>query len=421
MFTEKRTKLFVALALVSFLGLLGVEQFLTSHRVAMYLRDSDRKLASAQNHSRLQDARFQRELLLIKSGALASGSGDDHHGDSDTGHSAEISSSHATKDTAENMSTASSTGVPGARNSLDLQAPFVSPAKTPSSQNSLGKQQTTPSSPATDRRPRLPSALIIGFAKCGTAALRTFLTIHPDVVSPILEVRYFTLYHSKELEWYRKQMPPSTRDQVTIEKTPSYIMINQSLRRIHDFDPKIKLIVIVRDPIVRLQSQYAHEFCQKEPNHTPTFIQWLGETPERRKIARSCHYARYIRRVYNLFPRKQVLILSEDDMERNPLPVLKEAEKFLELRPAYSDDMFVFNETKGFHCFNTQSKLFSRVLELVQVKNATGCLGKSKGREHPKIEGNYLKVLKKTIQPLNEELFDLIGKRFQWDNFRDKS
>ncbi|GFR67087.1 heparan sulfate glucosamine 3-O-sulfotransferase [Elysia marginata] len=378
MFTGKAVKLFVTVAVFCFVILYILQQSLTYHRVSLFLQDPSKKPSRVRNHLKLQNAKLQDE-----SGTLGSNT---------------------------------ATGILGASNGLELQTPPVSSGETTSNPNNLGKQQTA-SPPALEKRPRLPKALIIGFSKCGTAALRTFLTIHPDVVSPIPEVRYFTLYFSNGPEWYRKQMPPSTKDQLTIEKTPAYIMTNDSLRHIKKFNPKIKLIVIVRDPIVRLQSQYAHEFVHTDPSRRPPFKRWWNEKPDDRRIIHFSYYARYIRQVYTMFPKNQVLVLSEDDMERNPLPVLREAEKFLELRPAYSDDMFVFNETKGFHCFNTQSELFPRVLTLVQVKNTTGCLGGNKGREHPEIGDSYLQHLVEVIRPLNEELFQLIGKRFQWDNF----
>ena len=38
---------------------------------------------------------------------------------------------------------------------------------------------------------RLPQCLIVGFSKCGTSALSTFLNIHPDIVTLDWEVDYF--------------------------------------------------------------------------------------------------------------------------------------------------------------------------------------------------------------------------------------
>ena len=66
-----------------------------------------------------------------------------------------------------------------------------------------------------EKRRRLPKALIIGFNKCGSSTLRTFLTIYPDVVAPCHEIRFFNDLYSKGLEWYRCQKPRSTSRQIT--------------------------------------------------------------------------------------------------------------------------------------------------------------------------------------------------------------
>ncbi|RUS79010.1 hypothetical protein EGW08_013221 [Elysia chlorotica] len=369
MLKSNHFKIFLVLAGVTLVVLLVLHETLTFQRVTLMLRDPSKKPSRVRNQMKLKSAKEEEDAVGGGVGNLNSNS-----------KSNSISS--------------------------DSEGNLVD--------SSTGKTEAD-----TERRPRMPKALIIGFSKCGTAALRTFLTIHPGVVSPVLELRYFTLYYDRGQEWYRNQMPPSTANQVTIEKTPAYIMTNESLDNIHEFNPKMKLIVIVRDPIVRLQSQFAHEFAHSDSDVIPPFRKWWNTKSDDKRIYHFTHYARYIRWVYIRFPRSQVLVLSEDDLEKDPLPVLKEAEKFLGLPAAYSNDMFRFDAAKGFYCFNTRSNLFQRVRQLVKVSSETGCLGQDKGREHPPIEPDYLEHLREIIRPLNEDLFQLIGKRFQWDNFKD--
>ena len=399
MFNNNSVKVFLVLAVFTLFAFMALQQSLTFTRVAMYLRDPSKKPSRVRNHIILQNSKSPQRSSVS--------SFEVNHG----------SDGSYRKQSEVDPSTGTSL--------VQTLSPTKSPEPGASGRNGPGRKQKSPDSSilqqtspgSSEKRPRLPKALIIGFSKCGTAALRTFLTIHPDVVSPIPELRYFTLYHSKGLEWYRKQMPPSTEQQLTIEKTPAYIRTNESLQRIHEYNPKVKLIAIVRDPIVRLQSQFAHVFSHTEVK--PPFKKWWSEKPHDQRIINFSNYAEDIRQVYSLFPKDQLLVLSEDDMERDPLSVLKEAEEFLQLRPAFTNDMFVFDKTKGFHCFNTRSKLFPRVLRLVQVNRFTGCLGSEKGREHPEIGEAYLKHLKDVIRPLNEDLFKLIGKKFEWDNFKE--
>ena len=269
-----------------------------------------------------------------------------------------------------------------------------------------------------EKRPRLPKALIIGFPKCGTAALRTFLTIHPQIVSPVLEIRYFTENYSKGLEWYRNQMPPSNRKQITIEKTPSYIFEVENLKRIHEFNPKIKLIVIVRDPIVRLQSQYAHFYRSYPPGASrQSFKSWLIDDGNNNRILHFSKYVYYLTQTYRVFPRNQVLVVSEGDLEKNPVSVMQEVESFLGLKSEFSKDMFIFSKKKGFYCFNKDHELFPTIVKMVKVNNRTACLGGDKGREHPPIEESLRQRLVKLIRPYNERFFSLIKRKFEWENF----
>jgi hypothetical protein len=57
--------------------------------------------------------------------------------------------------------------------------------------------------------------------KCGTGALKTFLSFHPDLKTPG-ELYYFNTHYNNGIEWYKDQMPVVEKSQVAFEKTPSY-------------------------------------------------------------------------------------------------------------------------------------------------------------------------------------------------------
>lgn len=52
-------------------------------------------------------------------------------------------------------------------------------------------------------------------------------------------------------------MPYSSKEQITIEKSPAYFITESVPQRIHAMNSSIKLIIIVRDPVTRLISDYA--------------------------------------------------------------------------------------------------------------------------------------------------------------------
>ncbi|XP_059159045.1 heparan sulfate glucosamine 3-O-sulfotransferase 1-like [Physella acuta] len=265
---------------------------------------------------------------------------------------------------------------------------------------------------------RLPKCLIIGFAKCGTYALKAFMSLHPDIVTAKLEVGFFNTHYNKGLQWYIEQMPESYEHQITVEKTPTYITTKESLDRIYHFNASIKLIVLVRDPVTKLQSAYCHTRAHSNPKtFNVTFEQWLDDINF--VSVKKINYHIYIKNAYDLFSRKQVLVLSEEDLEEDPLSVMKEVEQFLGLRPVLTKELFVFSAEKGFYCFNKSHPRYHAVAEVLNVDYETGCLSRNKGREHPDISDKIVKLIVKHVTPVNEALFNLIGKRYKWTTLAD--
>ena len=106
---------------------------------------------------------------------------------------------------------------------------------------------------------RMRNTIIIGVVKCGTQALLTFLGQHPQTVrnTDINEYHFFNEQYTKGLEWYRDRMPYSLPGQVVIERTPAYFNNEYVPKRIFNINPKMKLLLAVRNPVDRAVSAYA--------------------------------------------------------------------------------------------------------------------------------------------------------------------
>ena len=120
---------------------------------------------------------------------------------------------------------------------------------------------------------RLPSCVIVGVRKCGTRALLEYLSKHPGVVTANHEVAFFTRDHvyARGLDYYRSQMPTSLQWQHTIEKTPGYFDINAVTSRIRKMNSSVKIIIIVREPVSRLVSEYTDKARRAGKNNARTF------------------------------------------------------------------------------------------------------------------------------------------------------
>ena len=58
-------------------------------------------------------------------------------------------------------------------------------------------------------------------------------------------------------------MPLTYENQMTLEKSPSYLRRAEVAKRVFNWNPKVKMIIIIRDPINRAISNYAHYLSTK--------------------------------------------------------------------------------------------------------------------------------------------------------------
>ena len=269
----------------------------------------------------------------------------------------------------------------------------------------------------TKPRKRLPKALIIGAKKSGTGALMHFLGMHPNITPHWGEGHYFDnddLY-KKNLNMYLKMMPLSLPSQVTIEKTPYYFVDPKVPPRVRCFNASIKLILILKDPVQRLLSDYVHEKFHgiklktnlSENLHTFEDLvtnKKTGEINNDYEPVKVGDYHRYLERWFRFFPKKQFLILDGESFLKNPVPTLKEMESFLSLPAYFTSKLFIFNKDRGYYCLAKPPKKGGK------------CMPLDKGRKqtYPTVKKEVLTRLAYYYRLHNEKLFQLIGKTFSW-------
>lgn len=136
----------------------------------------------------------------------------------------------------------------------------------------------TPSVPGSSRSTlskHLPKCIIIGARKCGTRALLEFLDTHPRIRKVTDELHFFDddARYALGLGWYHQQMPLAAVGDVVIEKTPAYFVTEAAPERLYAMNSSIKIILIVRDPVTRLISDYAQLASNraKKDRMVPTF------------------------------------------------------------------------------------------------------------------------------------------------------
>jgi len=105
-----------------------------------------------------------------------------------------------------------------------------------------------------------PDFMIIGAQKSGTTSLHYYLGQHPNLTaSKPKEIHYFDKWvnYGYSIDWYRKHFTQkSLRSQLYFESSPNYIYYKNVASQVAIHFPKIKLIVLLRDPVERAFSAW---------------------------------------------------------------------------------------------------------------------------------------------------------------------
>ncbi|MEE6506759.1 hypothetical protein FKM82_007835 [Ascaphus truei] len=256
---------------------------------------------------------------------------------------------------------------------------------------------------------KLPQAIIIGVKKGGTRALLEFLRVHPDIRAVGAEPHFFDRNYEKGLDWYRDLMPRTLDGQITMEKTPSYFVTKEAPARISAMSKDAKLIVVVRDPVTRVISDYT-QTLSKRPD-IPTFesLTFKNRTMGLIDISWSAIqigiYAKHLENWLLDFPIGQILFVSGERLITDPAGELGRVQDFLGLKRIITDKHFYFNKTKGFPC-----------LKKAEGSSKPHCLGKTKGRTHPNLNPDVVRRLREFYRPLNMKFYQMTGHDFGWDN-----
>lgn len=249
-----------------------------------------------------------------------------------------------------------------------------------------------------------PDFIIIGAQKAGTTGLFEILDQHSLIVcSNIKEIHYFDndqWYLERKLYSYHSYFPfPHNvpKKAKLFEATPIYLFHPEVAERLFNYNPKLKLIILLRNPVERAFSawtMYHHHFKTgryKELHDPRNFTEAISEEFE--KIDQSDFWNNkigYVKRgIYHYqieaflkyFPVSQVLFIESEELK-------KEQEK------AYA---------------NIQS-FIGVPYENISLIEAN----KSEISEKDDYKNDFIKLYE-FYKPHNEKLYSIIGREFKWD------
>lgn len=193
--------------------------------------------------------------------------------------------------------------------------------------------------------------VIGGVQKAGTSALARYLGRHPGLCLPRRKEAHVFDAPDFDDAWtpaqvdarYAPLFDEAPAGAMHGDATPFYLFKPRTVERIARYNPAMRWIVLLRDPIERALSHY-HMERSRGHESLPLWLALLAErwrlrgheedfargSPLRRYSYRARgDYARQIDALHARFPREQVLLLRSDALIRDPRAVILQACDFL--------------------------------------------------------------------------------------------
>jgi hypothetical protein len=240
----------------------------------------------------------------------------------------------------------------------------------------------------------LPDFAIIGAKKCGTTFLYDLLTRHPHVEPAAKkELHYFDILADEEsTEWYRRCFPsPRWKDghrTITGEATP-YWDKRRVPERMAKVVPQARLIVLLRNPVDRVYSDYQQ--ARRKGWETRTFEEAI-EAEKTQLLASSKYlgrstYVDHLLRWSKFFANEQMLVLKSENL------------------------------------FGCTQDTMERVLDFLELPNwePEASEKRNRGKYEQEMHPATRQRLEEYFEPHNEKLYEHLGVDFEWQQLRTKS
>ncbi len=187
--------------------------------------------------------------------------------------------------------------------------------------------------------------IVVGTQKAGTSSLHHYLKNHPEIgLAKMKEVHFFdreiNFKQTPDYNIYLKQFDFNQQKKIYGELTPIYMYWKESCSRIWNYNPDIKLIFILRNPIERAFSHWNMEFDRGNEKHDFHYcirneqLRLKNGSLQQRRIVSYCDrgfYAEQIRRFKNRFDEEQLLFIKYEDYVDYQEKILNEIFDFLEV------------------------------------------------------------------------------------------
>jgi hypothetical protein len=232
--------------------------------------------------------------------------------------------------------------------------------------------------------------IIAGAYKSGTTSLYTWLKHHPQVCAAAQKETWFfsprelhpnpTPRYDGDLGPYLALFRDPAGTRLRVEGTPFYLYSAQTAEWIKRALPHSRIVVILGDPVWRLDSWYrmaaTYGYFGETPPGLEQYLRLMREDPrppEQRPPHLRClehgRYAPYLRQYIEIFGRERVQVLWFEELAQQPLRAMRRLCRFAGLDPGFYEDYLFEAQHRALELKRRQAFLF-----YVGIKNGLRAL-----------------------------------------------
>ncbi len=212
----------------------------------------------------------------------------------------------------------------------------------------------------------MPTAntMLIGAQKAGSTSLFQWLGQHPDIFAPyyVKDLPFFTSdqYKNKEATYYRQLFQEWGAEKIGIGCDVNCLFFPETPQLLHQFNPSLQLIVILRHPIDRAFSayKYAVQRCLEDKSFEQAIHEELEgqryysryQSAQLNYISHGYYYQQ-IQRYLQYFSRDQLFIGLFEEMREDVKGFMKRLFRFLSVDPSIDLSFKPANPSMGGYRF----------------------------------------------------------------------
>lgn len=269
-----------------------------------------------------------------------------------------------------------------------------------------------------------PNTLLIGAQKCATTSVYNWIAQHPEICGPstLKDYSYFIKdsFFNEGIDLFKKDyLEAGYSDQkIIMHGCVHYIYFKKAIDRIYDYDPHVKLLLVLRNPVERAISAFRYakkmniedlDFETALEKESERLVGSLSEKSELTYVSHS-KYGEQLEYLLGKFSKEQLCVVLYEDVKERPEKAVSDIFDFLEVDTDYSPNFSVLNKTgkikfkflqKIVYSQNNYKKLFVQkildpILPLskrIKIKNTFKEWNTKKGSETEDYS-QYEKILK---------------------------